>query len=381
MIKQEDINQISNLDSIERIYEELMLNGIDAVPAQTKDIRSKVFSKLCHDLIQQYISWNDYIHSNNVMQLFKSVAFNGNTNQKPGWFIRYEIIIYGRRTPLYFIENPAVLFGKIIAACGQSKAEQHERLVAAVESLFNYYKHNFLSPTVSTEDKELFSLQFKSIFVKEYQKSDRNRFPHSIKSVFDAFVEYVENPEKFVEPGLTQEEFILWDEDEDSIIVKETACNEPTRTSITGTVISRESEQILKKVEIQNLPNSELKYLRGKTIRFIGALNKSSIKNKLHGISKQYGFVVEMYDDYDKIANMDFSKMRYSNRISGIIAGPMPHKIKGMGSYSSGLEMLRSEPGYPPVFECVAGEKLKITSTSLWPALRELNKELSSVGF
>lgn len=57
----------------------------------------------------------------------------------------------------------------------------------------------------------------------------------------------------------------------------------------------------------------------------------------------------------------------------------MPHKIKGMGNYSSGLEMLRSEPGYPPVFECIAGDKLKITTTSLWHALRELNKELASI--
>lgn len=70
--------------------------------------------------------------------------------------------------------------------------------------------------------------------------------------------------------------------------------------------------------------------------------------------------------------------MRYSNRISGIIAGSMPHKIKGMGDYSSGLEMLRSEPGYPPVFECRAGDKLKITTTSLWRALLELDKELAA---
>lgn len=379
MIKQEDINQISNLDSIERIYEELMLNGIDAVPAQTKEIRSRVFSKICHDLIQQYISWNDYIHSNNIMQLFKSVAFSSTSSTKSGWFIRYEIIIYGRRTPLYFIENPSALFEKIITACGQNKAEQLERLAAAVESLFNYYKNNFLSATVATEDKELFVSRFQSVFIKEYHRCDRTRFPQSVQDVFDDFTAYVENPGKYVEPGITHEEFVLWDEDEDSIVVKEAATGINTHAPAGKYFEKKEPQQVLKVVDVPDLPDAELRFLRGKTIRFIGALNKPSIKNKLHGISKQYGFTIEMFDDYEKIANMDFSKMRYSNRINGIIAGPMPHKIKGMGNYSSGLEMLRSEPGYPPVFECIAGDKLKITTTSLWHALRELNKELASI--
>ena len=378
MIKIEELSQIGSIDVVEKIYEEIMLNGANAIPAPSQEAKIKIFSKVCHDLVQQYVTWNDYIHSNNIMQLFKSVAFRSESNQKPGWFVRYEIIIYGRRTPLYYIDNPKVLFSKIAAICTLDKANQKDKLSAAIGSLFNYYKNNFLSGQVSNGDKELFKEHFRNIFAKEYKNVDKSLFPSDVTYVFDTFIDYIDNPDKFVEPGITNTEFELWDEDEEFVVQKvESLEQEPAvaKPEETKNIIH---EPEYKAIDVTKLPERELKYLNGKVIRFIGALNKPSIKSKLHGISKQYGFEVEMFDDYDKIANMDFSKMRYSNRISGIIAGPMPHKIKGMGGYSSGLEMLKSESGYPPVFECYAGEQLKITTTSLWRALLELNKELAA---
>lgn len=378
MIKKEELNQIDNIDVVEKIYEELMLDGVNAIPASVQDTRTMIFSKVCHDLVQQYLKWNDYVHSNNIMQLFKNYALSINLKKKPGWLIRYEIIIYGRRTPLYFIDNPKILFGKITSTCSTNKTPQIAKLSAAIESLFNYYKNNFLSGQVSHEDKELFKTHFKDIFAKEYKNVDKSLFNPDIVSVFDSFIDYVDNPNKFAVPGITNTEIKLWDEDEELVIQKvENLKQEP------AIIKPKEKENNLhepefKAVDVTELPERELKYLNGKVIRFIGALRSSSIKNKIQGISKKYGFEVEIFDDYDKISNMDFSKMRYSNRISGIIAGPMPHKIKGIGDYSSGLEMLRSEPGYPPVFECYAGDQLKITVTSLWRALLELDKELGA---
>ena len=82
--------------------------------------------------------------------------------------------------------------------------------------------------------------------------------------------------------------------------------------------------------------------------------------------------------DYDKITNLDFRKFRYSDKYAAIIVGPMPHSVKGKGDYSSGLEMLKNEPGYPDVFECVTSEKLKVTRTSINKALQEVNYKLMS---
>lgn len=87
---------------------------------------------------------------------------------------------------------------------------------------------------------------------------------------------------------------------------------------------------------------------------------------------------MEIYDDYDKFSHMDFTKMRYSNRISGILVGPIPHKTKECGKYSSVIETMLSEPGYPPVVKCYAGNTLKLTATSLLNGLLELNQELAA---
>ena len=286
MIKQEELNKIDDIDVVEKIYEELMLNGVNAIPAPTQETRIKIFSKVCHDLVQQHVTWNDYVHSNNIMQLFKSVAFSFTSKRKPGWFVRYEIIIYGRRTPLYFIDNPKILFNKITSTCSNDKANQKEKLSAAIESLFNYYKHNFLSGQVSNEDKELFKTHFKDIFAKEYKNVNKSSFPSDITSIFDTFIEYVDNPNKFVEPGITKTEFELWDEDEELVVQKA----ENAKQELVAVKPKEEENAVresdFKAVDVTELPERELKYLNGKVIRFIGALNSSSIKNKIHGISK-----------------------------------------------------------------------------------------------
>lgn len=372
MIKVEEFNQLDNIEVIEKIYDELLLHDINAIPSTDRKIKQKYFSKLCHDLIQQYLKWNDYLHSNNIMQLFKSVALCNESTKKPLWFIRYEILIYGKRTPLYFVNNPEILFDKINTICESEKEIQIERLELAIESLFNFYRNMFLKDGSNEEDRNSFIHYFKSNFVDTYDEVDKELFSEEIISIIDSFIEYVYNPSKFIEPGLSNEEFEVWEEEDEKIIEK------VKEVTVSTSQNTKKEEITTQSIEIDELPKGELQNLKGKTIRFIGALNKSSIKNKLIGISKEYEFEVELYDDYEKITNMDFSKMRYSNRISGIIAGPMPHSIKGMGSYSSGLEMLKNEPGYPPVVECIAGEKLKITATSLWKALQELDAELGS---
>ena len=120
-----------------------------------------------------------------------------------------------------------------------------------------------------------------------------------------------------------------------------------------------------------------MKYLDGKTIKFLGNI-KSSIIAYIKYLAKTYNFEADITSDYDKITNLDFRKFRYNDKYAAIIAGPMPHSVKGKGSYSSGLEMLKNEPGYPDVFECITSEKLKVTKSSVWKALQEADCKLMS---
>ena len=366
MIKIEDIKKLNDIDILEKVYDELMLHGVDCIPITSRQERIKYFSKVCHDLIMQYLIWNDYIHSNNVMQLCKSLLFRDTAIKKPTWFLRYEIIIYGRRTPLYFIENPQALFDKIDAICNAKQVSQEEKLVAAVEMLFSFYFDTFLSPAADGRDREIFIRRFKNCFLPVCQKYLHSGavIPERIRLTFTKYIEYIEHPEQYIEPGIKTGD--LWEEDDDG----DAGISKP------GTLIF---ENITQKAEPILADDSEdemacLRCLEGKTVRIIGAFNNNGVKGKLNCWQKRYHFTIDDFGDYDKIKNKDLTSMQYSLSISGILAGAMPHSIKGKGDYSSGLAMLQNEPGYPPVVVATVNREHldKVSVTSLKRAMKEL---------
>ena len=361
MISVEDLEHLSDIDTLEKVYDEVMLKGIESIPVSARAMKVKIFSKLCHDIIEQYLAWNDYIHSNNIMQLCKSVLFTNPESKKPEWFIRYEIIVFGRRTPLYFIEYPEKLFDKIIAIYAANKPLQTKKLVAAVRMLFAYYNHNFISYSSGSEDKEIFLVNFNEHFVPYYNKLDKNLIPEEIYNFIGEYVDYAKAPQRYYEPGITLNESDLWDEEE-TLAVRQEIETEPSA---------------LPKVEDDD---KFCEVFSGLTLRAVGNFNKSSIKNKLNWLSKKYSFTVDWWDDYDKLTNKDFKNMQYNQRIAGILAGPMPHSVKGKGDYSSGFEMMKTEPGYPPIVRCtVSKDRLdKVSLSSLIRGLKELSDIISA---
>ena len=180
MITPSDLENLTDISTVDKIYDELMLHGLDSFRTSSKDAQSKIFSKICHNLIQQYVNWNDYVHSNNIMQLYKDTILISAQTKRPSWFIRYEIIIYGRRTPLYFIDNPQALLSRINEILSREKELQTTKLIGAVTSLCNYYGMNFLSENVSKDDKNLVISHINGIFTKEYAAFDKARFPQEI---------------------------------------------------------------------------------------------------------------------------------------------------------------------------------------------------------
>ena len=353
MIKPSDLEDLTNVSNVDKIYEELMSNGLEAIRATSREAQSKIFSKICHNLIQQYVEWNDYVHSNNIMQLYRDTVLLSEQVKKPSWFIRYEIIIYGRRTPLYFIDNPQKLFNRLNIVLSREKETQTIKIIGAVVSLFNYYGVNFLSLKTSPDDKKIFIKEINEIFAKEYKRTDQSLFPIEIKKSIGDFIDYAENPSAYIVPGVPADICELWDEDE-----------EPDE-------ISKNAESL----EDEENTGNRFKYLENKTIKFIGAI-KNSLVEKIKHWGKEYNFEAGITAGYDKIKNLDFRKFRYTNKYAAVIAGPMPHSVKGKGDYSSGLEMIKNEPGYPDVVECITNDKLKITGTSLWKALQEVNYKL-----
>jgi len=114
-----------------------------------------------------------------------------------------------------------------------------------------------------------------------------------------------------------------------------------------------------------------------KTDNIVIIIGDSAVKtNHILGIVKEYGYDkdnVKLYLDYDKLTNLEFRNFQYNDKIDGVIVGPVPHSAKGRGDYSSIIQTITEEEGYPKVIRCQAeGGNLKITKSSLHKAMKEL---------
>ena len=58
---------------------------------------------------------------------------------------------------------------------------------------------------------------------------------------------------------------------------------------------------------------------------------------------------LELHLEYSDGKKIDFEKYRHNHNYAAIIVGPMPHMGKSVGNYNSVADMLKHEPGFPPV--------------------------------
>lgn len=115
-------------------------------------------------------------------------------------------------------------------------------------------------------------------------------------------------------------------------------------------------------------------------ILVIGATGVDS--NKLIGIAKSLGVMKDQIDfmlDYEKNKRFDIDSLKFSSPYSGIMIGPIAHKVIGLGDYSSMIQKVQKEEGFPPSVEIrtEAGE-LKLTKSSFKKALEKILDQIKS---
>ena len=82
---------------------------------------------------------------------------------------------------------------------------------------------------------------------------------------------------------------------------------------------------------------------------------------------------LEMHLDYSENKRYDLDKLRYNSPFSGILVGPVAHKVVGLGDHTSVIQKLQEEDGYPPVIEIrTHSGELKITKSSFREALSQI---------
>lgn len=105
----------------------------------------------------------------------------------------------------------------------------------------------------------------------------------------------------------------------------------------------------------------------------------------LRGKLKSMGFdfskdQLEFELEYDNVKDYASRIKSWSGKYAGIIVGPCPHKAKDIDGYSSFIEQIKSEEGYPHVEEArdKAGN-LKISNSSIGEAMMRMAVYLQSI--
>ena len=108
-------------------------------------------------------------------------------------------------------------------------------------------------------------------------------------------------------------------------------------------------------------------------------------ENHLRGKLKNMGFdfvrdQLEFELEYDNVKDYASRIKPWSGKYAGIIVGPCPHKAKDIDGYSSFIEKIKTEEGYPHVEEArdKAGT-LKITNASIVDAMMKMAVYLQSI--
>ena len=126
----------------------------------------------------------------------------------------------------------------------------------------------------------------------------------------------------------------------------------------------------------------EIKKLKKDRLKIL-ILGGSRLKSKdMIGILKSYGIKRDNVTilDYDETKRYNIDKLKFNSPYSGILVGPVAHKVVGIENYSSLLDKLKKEKGFPATIEIRSKSGgLKITKTSFKTALSHLFAKIRSI--
>lgn len=134
---------------------------------------------------------------------------------------------------------------------------------------------------------------------------------------------------------------------------------------------------------VSDIYNVENYLERRQKILIIGG---TEVKEKdLRGKLKSMGFnfskeQLEFELEYDNVKEYASHILPWSSRYAGIIVGPCPHSAKDTAGYSSFIEKIKSEEGYPHVEEAYDRPgHLKLTKNSVGNAMERMATYLVSI--
>jgi hypothetical protein len=346
---------------INKLYEQIISSGPETFSSFDE------YCQIIRFLITNYVQYNDYLHSNNLLQSFRIYCNSKSIRtDKYDWFQYYSIKIYSKRSIKYYLDNPRIFWETVYSLANNLQSSYIERLdnllvdtlefykreyVNYPEFLFNsmtrfvkyYFANKSYSPTITSHLNELKRL---------ISANEKDKVLEIYNNLQSQNIREIEIPENI---SVNSSEYkVLVDEIEKEKIIEE---------NYYGDICLADEDHDKKIMVIGDDP----------------FVHKTNI---IFGIAKEYNILkeqFEFYTDYERIKQEGeriVSKTQYrSDKYIGIIFGSNPHSTSGNNGSSSLIAKVTSEPGFPYAIVC-RGEgqnsKLKITKSSFKKALREI---------
>ncbi len=301
-----------------KTYEALVSEGIQACEDESTFIESVKM------VTQVLLIFDDYIHSNNLLQIAKSEYME---IENLAWYQYAQLQILTKRVPKYILIHPDFFLKKV-------------QYLLKVDSLTSHMDA-FLMVT------------FEAII--DYLPYFDSSFRIVVRTFTETLIKQSEMFSSLVQSKLHE-----------------------LKAKALPKIIS--GMQVVQPEPVQTVDFTNLKINDGKAlVLIVGDLAMK--KHDVQGIAKEFGISHGQLEfvEYLETKQYAFRQLQYASKYAGIILGPVPHMVGDLDGHSSLVELLK-EPGYPHTFVAVQGGELKLSKQLLKKGLMDVVAHYNSRG-
>lgn len=309
-------------------------------------------------LIERYISFNDYLHSNNLLQIYKAILDKKNIPYYD-WIEYYSLMIISKRFPKYFLKN-ASKFWDIVYSFKENEKYSIKINILLID-IFDNFKNSYVNnPNYFRND----IINFVKIYYEYSNKLDY--YSNTINA-------HIEELNKLACALDIEEVNFIYDNLDSRNLIKE------------DINLNTDNNCVLNDCNANDILYYDSIFLdkndKNKKILVIGDDHFTHNEQVIYGIGKKFNIdknQFEILNDYKKIKNNGgnfVNKTQWNDDYIGIIFGSIPHSVSGKDDYSSLISKCQNEFGYPKVVVCYQNNNsgaLKITKKTFKKALNDI---------
>jgi hypothetical protein len=287
-----------------KIYTAILTDGIQACHDQV------IFMEAVRLVTQVFLRFDDYIHSNNLLQIAKSES---PIIEHEPWYQYAHLQILTKRVPKYILIHPDAFLKKIqfLLKVDSLKSQMDAFLVLTLEAILQYLPY----------------------------------FDSSFRIQVRTFTEKLIKEDVLFSEGVRQHLQIL----KDNVLPKSMSA------SIQPKVVEAHPFVDATQLKIQD---------SRAVVLIVGDLAMK--KHDVQGIAKEFGVGHSQLEfvEYLEAKQYRFENLQYASKYAGIILGPVPHKVSDLEGHTSLVTLLQSS-GYPHTFVANQGGELKLSKQLL----------------